>query len=355
MKSLGKFPDAFAAEIAGQPGALRRAAAALGEQRPALDRLADVASGSATVAFTGMGSSYDACYPAVNELASRGLLVAHADAAELLHFRAGMLGADSLVLVVSQSGLSAETTRLVTTLRERERPPTIVSITNGLGNPLADAADLRLDTRAGREDGPSTMTFAASLVAVAATGLVVGRVPVAEVLARLGNAAEAAAREAERLLEDADALSSTVAEAIGARGIVAILGRGPARAAAEMGALTLKESGVMAESFEGAAFRHGPFELAGPSLAAIVLATEPETRGLDLAMAADLVDAGASVITIGAEPTRSSVAVALGELDRLVASAVSIVPIQLGARRLSLALGREPGVYLRAAKVTTRE
>lgn len=54
----------------------------------------------------------------------------------------------------------------------------------------------------------------------------------------------------------------------------------------------------MAESFATAAFRHGPLELAVPDLAAIVLATEPETRTLDLGFAADLVDAGATVVVV---------------------------------------------------------
>ena len=60
--------------------------------------------------------------------------------------------------------------------------------------------------------------------------------------------------------------------------------RGPARAAAEMAALTLKEAvGLAAEALESAQFRHGPLELAGPDLAAIVIATEPETEALDSA------------------------------------------------------------------------
>ena len=64
---------------------------------------------------------------------------------------------------------------------------------------------------------------------------------------------------------------------------LALVGRGSARAAAEMGALTLKEAARMpAESLQAAQFRHGPLELAGPKLAVIVIATEPRTRDLEL-------------------------------------------------------------------------
>ncbi|MGH2635666.1 MAG: SIS domain-containing protein, partial [Actinomycetota bacterium] len=170
-------------------------------------------------------------------------------------------------------------------------------------------------------------------------------------------AAESAASAAELLLEDAAGLGERLAEAVLDRGVVAVLGRGPARAAAEMGALTLKESGVMAESFATAAFRHGPFELAGPDLAAVVIATEPETRALDLGVASDLVRAGASVVVLGPDGSApdGALGVPIPPVDRLLGSAVSIVPIQLLAWRLAIERGRTPGVYTRASKVTTRE
>ena len=41
-----------------------------------------------------MGSSYDACYPAVTELAAHGVPALMLDAAELLHFRTGHAGPD---------------------------------------------------------------------------------------------------------------------------------------------------------------------------------------------------------------------------------------------------------------------
>ena len=47
--------------------------------------------------------------------------------------------------------------------------------------------------------------------------------------------------------------------------------------------------------------------------------------------------------------------VRIPSVDRLLSSAVSIVPIQLLAWRLANARGRVPGAYTRASKVTTRE
>ena len=115
-----------------------------------------------------------------------------------------------------------------------------------------------------------------------------------------------------------------------------VLGRGPARAAAEMAALTLKEAvGMPAEALETAQFRHGPLELAGPNLAAVVIATEPETEPGHVARA------GASG---GRRRRARDHRAGRGSLRRIgaigiasVAPAVSLVPIQLLAHRLAIA------------------
>ena len=110
------------------------------------------------------------------------------------------------------------------------------------------------------------------------------------------------------------------------------------------------------EALQTAQFRHGPLELVGPNLAAMLIATEPETAVLDMGLAEELSDAGASVFLI-TEATRPSgiPGLAIGPVDRLLSSAVSIVPAQLLAWKLSALRGRQPGAYYRASKVTTRE
>ena len=115
--------------------------------------------------------------------------------------------------------------------------------------------------------------------------------------------------------------------------------------------------GIPIESLQTAQFRHGPLELVGPGLAAIVIATEPETLEIDLALTEELARAGSRVLLVTADersvPGARSIATA--RLDRAVCPAVSIVPIQLLAWRLAARHGREPGAYYRATKVTTHE
>ena len=322
-----------------------------------LERVREGGATARTKVFTGMGSSYDACYPAVNDLAGRGVPALLVDSAELLHFRRPILVADTLAVIVSQSGESAEIVKLATEISRQRTRPFVVSITNGLDNDLARRADVRLDTRAGPESGPSTKTFAAAMTTLAGLARLLAGDGVETAIDRTRTAAEGAALAAERLLDDPESFAARLAEQLGGREVMVVLGRGPARAAAEMGALTLKESGVMAESLESAMFRHGPLELAGPGMSAVVLATEPETRRLDLALAAELVQAGAAVLVVtpDGEAPKGAHAIATGYLDRALVSAVSIVPIQLLAWKLAADRGRTPGAYTRASKVTTRE
>jgi glucosamine--fructose-6-phosphate aminotransferase (isomerizing) len=356
MKSLGNFPDPFIAEIAGQPAAVRRAAAAATQHADLLSAAASARLGR--IVLSGMGSSYDACYPASTELAAAGIAAPMHDAAELLHFRLAALGGSDLLVLVSQSGESAETVGVARALRSRTAgAPTIVSVTNGIGNTLSGLADVALDTNAGDETGPSTMTFASALTMMGALArTIAGRDPT--------DAAETNAREAdraadaiERLTTDS-ALPEQLASWHAARATTVILGRGAARAAAEMGALTVKEAvGMPIEALQTAQFRHGPLELAGPGLAAIVIATEPETAELDGTLAQELVRLGSAVllITAGGPAPEEITSVDVGELDRLVCPAAAVVPVQLLAWRLSVERGRAPGSYLHATKVTTRE
>jgi glutamine---fructose-6-phosphate transaminase (isomerizing) len=356
VKSLGNFPDPFIAEIAGQPDALRRAADAAREQLPGLREIGSRAGG--TIVLSGMGSSYDACYPSVTALAGAGISALMLDAAELLHFRLPTVRHADLVILVSQSGESAETVRVADALRARGDAPVVVAVTNGASNSLASLADVTLDTRAGRETGPSTMTFAASLVVLATLGrTLAGDEPEAAARA-IAREAEHAASSIEHLLADHPDLAVRVGAWHAERPNTVLLGRGGARAASEMGALTLKEAvGIPVESLQAAQFRHGPLELAGHGLAAIVIATEPETVELDLALAGELAGLGSAVLVVserGDEPP-GTLGVGVGSLDRALSAGAAIVPAQLLAWRLAALRGRDPGSYIHASKVTTRE
>jgi glucosamine 6-phosphate synthetase-like amidotransferase/phosphosugar isomerase protein len=68
-----------------------------------------------------MGSSYDACYPAVTALARDSVATVMTDTAELLHFRLPMLHAGDDLILVSQSGERRDRSRGRTATGARRR------------------------------------------------------------------------------------------------------------------------------------------------------------------------------------------------------------------------------------------
>ena len=222
--------------------------------------------------------------------------------------------------------------------------PTVAAVTNGTANTLSAAADIALDTCAGEELGPSTMTFAGAMAVLEA---LTGDPPL-----------ERAVLEMERLLAEPETAADQLSAWIDGRPPLALVGRGSARAAAEMGALTLKEAARFpAESMQAAQFRHGPLELAGPHLAVMVIATEPGTRPLELKLAGELAAAGAAVLVVSQDGDcpDGAEAISVGPLSGGLAAAAATVPAQLLAWRLARCRGLTPGEFAIAGKVTTRE
>ena len=354
---LEKFPDLFVSEICAQPAAIRRAAAGLHDQLPGLRRLPAIRNGRALV-FTGMGGSYDTCYAPVTALAARGVTGSMVDSAELLYFRTKTLAGSPVLVTVSQSGESAEVVRLVEELEREAERPFVVSVTNGLHNTLARLANVALDSRAGHEQGPSTMTFAAALVVLRALAGVLGGDSADELLPRIDAEAQMAAESIERVLGVLDNRCERLRNWLGDRPILTLLARGAGRAASEMGALTLKEAARFpAEAMEAAQFRHGPLELAGQQAAVVLIAIEPATRHVDSRLAAQLIENGVAVLYVvrDSEQIEGTETIALGSVEPPLAGAAAIVPIQALAWRLAVDRGLQPGTYTRAKKITTHE
>lgn len=358
--------DRYLEEILGQPAALLRAAGAMAAQAGPLGALA--ARGRRDpVVLTGMGSSHDACLAAAATLGAAGVLAMPVETAELLHVRRPMLGRAGLLVIVSQSGRSAEALRLAGDLRspgdedggpDAGRRPLVLAITNGAATPLAALADLALDTRAGPEVCPSTMTFAASLVALGAVAGVLRGDSVETALTDAAAAATSAAAAAEQLLGAPDETGARLERWLDGRPTIIALGRGTGLAAAEMTALSLMEAaGVPAAALPTAEFRHGPLEIIGPDVAVVLFALEPTTEGLDRAFAAELATTGAAVLLVGPPelPPPGVEAIAVPGPRGILSPAVALGPLQLLARRRAHARGRRPESFSHASKVTTRE
>jgi len=349
-------------EILDQPRAIRRAATWLGAQADFFAATESLRDHRGPLLLTGMGSSFHACHAAASALGQRGVLAVSVNSAELLHFQWKTAAAASAVVLVSQSGRSVEVLKLAQKLVSLAHRPRLIAITNGTDNPLTPLVDICLDTAAGTEVGPSTKSYAATFVPLAA--LVETMSPAASrrsTAAALSNVAEVAylaADAADQLVMKATALAEELFEWLDARRTVTILGRGVARGPAETSALVLKEAARFpAEALDAADFRHGPLELAGPDLAVVLLSLEKATRRLDDRLAAEVAHHEAAVLVV-ADTLSSADGVrklAIGRIEPLLACAAAVIPAQLLAWRLARAAGRHPGEFRLASKVTTEE
>jgi glutamine---fructose-6-phosphate transaminase (isomerizing) len=299
------------------------------------------------VLLAGMGSSSFAPYPAVLRLQAAGYNVALVELAELLHF-GGELGPDTLLVVVSQSGETVEAVRL---LERRPLAGPLIAVTNTPDSTLGRAAAHVVPTLAGDEKSVATRTYTTALLALSLLAeLALGEAPVM-LAERLAAALAAVEHAATAGREQVDALPELWLEP----GPITLMARGPSLATALSGGLLFKETAkIPAEGLSTAQFRHGPIEIAERGHRAIVIAGPGATLPLDLGMVADLRRAGSQVLVIGPAPADAADdVVALPET--WLAPLAEIVPLQLLARRMALALGIAPGSFRYISKVTAKE
>ena len=354
--------DLFMTEILDQPPALRRAAAWLGGHADFYALRESLRDRQGALLLTGMGSSFHACQAASSALGQRGVLAVTTNTAELLHFQWKTAAAAGAVVLVSQSGRSVEVLRLAEKLASLAHRPRLIAITNGTDNPLTPLVDIYLDTAAGAEVGPSTKSYAATFVPLTALvetmSAAASRRSTAAALSYVAEAAHIAADAAEQLIMKAPALAEELFEWLDGRRMVTILGRGVARGPAETSALVLKEAARFpAEALDAADFRHGPLELAGPDLAVVLLSLEEPTRHLDHRLAAEMARHKTAVLVVASALSSANGIrkLTIGRIEPLLACAVAVIPAQLLAWRLARAVGRQPGEFHLASKVTTEE
>src|SRR6266700_8333968 len=136
-------------DILNQPQALEDTLAGLEELKKSRELAARLEKGTfKTVVLTGMGSSFHALHPLHLELINHGLTAIMVETSELVHYQSRLFDPKTLIVVVSQSGQSAEAVRLLEINRGKS---SVIAITNTPDSPLAAQADATILTQAGKE------------------------------------------------------------------------------------------------------------------------------------------------------------------------------------------------------------
>jgi glucosamine--fructose-6-phosphate aminotransferase (isomerizing) len=305
-----------------------------------------------TVIFTGMGSSLFAAYPAQAYLTEQGVRALVWETAELVHHHLKVLGADTLLVVVSQSGHTAEVVRLLKGLPAEAR---VLAVTNVEASPLAKCANLLLPMMAGGQGAVSTKTYTCSVavlmyLAFAVAGHAPG--PLTQEVMR-------AVAAQEKILERHEVLMPPIVEFFNSPPYVALMSRGADLATAYQGALTLKEVvRVAAEPISAAQFRHGPMEIISPSHRYILFARHGKTEKLLLKLARDIRKANGRVLLFTDLPFDDPMNIRRVRVEGLrlgLGTLVDSIYIQLLAYEAALRAGLKPGKFEIAEGVTREE
>jgi glucosamine--fructose-6-phosphate aminotransferase (isomerizing) len=222
------------------------------------------------------------------------------DIASEFRYRNPLIAPGDLVVVVSQSGETADTRAA---LREAgRRGAHILAITNVVGSSVAREADSVLYTWAGPEIAvASTKAYITQLSAFYLLAVRLaeerGTLPAEEREAILRALREIDA-DVEALLNDADQVAA-LARRYQDRGCLFFIGRGLDYAVAMEGSLKLKEiSYVHAEAYAAGELKHGTLALVTEGVPVIALATQPELFEKTLSNIKEVKARGAEVVAL---------------------------------------------------------
>lgn len=192
-----------------------------------------------------------------------------------------LVGPDTLVVLISQSGETADT---LAAMREaKARGAATLAVVNVIGSTLAREADAVLLTQAGPEIGvASTKAYIAQLVVLALLGLFLAQQEATNghstSLQELVEALPQLAGLLERCLQLEPSIKEMARKLVSSHSFF-FLGRGLDYATALEAALKLKEiSYLHAEAYPAGEMKHGPLALIEPGVTVVGLSTQQRTR-----------------------------------------------------------------------------
>jgi glucosamine--fructose-6-phosphate aminotransferase (isomerizing) len=310
------------------------------------------------ITIVGCGTAYHA--GVVGKRLFEQLLRRPVEAAIASEFRYSdpLVDADTLVVLISQSGETADT---LAAMREaRSRGATTLAIVNVVGSTLAREADAALFTQAGPEIGvASTKAYLAQLVALALLAAFLAQQERADAAGEVARALRALPDLIERSLQLEPQVSRLANSLIGHTSFF-YLGRGYDYAVALEAALKLKEiSYLHAEAYAAGEMKHGPLALVEPGVVIVGFCTQQSTVEKMVSNLKEVKARDGTVVAVMREgcgmPDCADAVIAVpGTLDALM-PVVSMVPMQLLAYHVARIKGCEIDQPRNLAKSVTVE
>ena len=322
----------------------------------------DVVAGLQRVVFVACGTSYHAAIVGrflVERLAG---LSSDVDLGSEFRYRDAVLGPETLVVAISQSGETADTLGAVKAARDRGAP--IVGITNVVGSALARESTGVLYTHAGPEIGvASSKTFTATLTACYLLALWLGRRR-GVLLAEDGRKHIQGLLELPRLMEQTLEREPEIAELakeMAAYKNFLFLGRGLHYPLALEGALKLKElSYLHAEGYPAGEMKHGPIALIDDGMPVIALTPRDASYERMMNTVEEVRARDGHIIALAHEGDRDIAARAARVMTvpataELLSPILMALPLQLLSYHVAVRLGRDVDQPRNLAKSVTVE
>lgn len=363
----GDFPHYMLKEIYEQPTAIANTLAGrinLKDGVPVLGGLRDVDEQlrkAQRIIIAACGTSWHAGLVAeylIEELAGIPVEVEYASE---FRYRNPPLGGNPLLIVISQSGETADTLAALREARVKGVP--VIGVCNVPGSTIARETDAGVFTKAGPEIGvASTKAFTCQVAVLTLIAVLLGRQRGLS-LARGTEVLEALSRVPD-LIREALGCDGEVrriaAEFASVRNFL-YLGRGVNFPVALEGALKLKEiSYIHAEGYPAAEMKHGPIALIDEAMPVAVIAPRDHTREKVLSNMQEVAARKGRIIAIhthgDTEVARHAhSAIQIPPALDLLTPLVAVVPLQLLAYHAAVMNGRDVDQPRNLAKSVTVE
>ena len=355
LKEIHEQPQAVTDTLRGRtslnPGALDFAGPNLTQDRLARTR---------KVHLVGCGTAWHAALVGKFLLEELAGIPVEVDYGSEFRHRTPLVEPDSLVLLVSQSGETADT--LAAVEMGRERGAGSLSICNVVDSSLARKSDGVFYTHAGPEISvASTKAFTTQLAALYVLAVRLGQIG-----GRLRSA------EAARLLEDAARLPGWIetaldleepvaelAHGLSHAGHVLYLGRGIHYPIALEGALKLKEiSYIHAEGYPAGELKHGPIALVDEDMPVVLLLPRDRYYPKTLGNLKEVESRGGNVLVVTDDPDEAAASkptLVVPKVPYHLAPVVLTIPLQLLAYHIAVHRGTDVDQPRNLAKSVTVE
>ncbi len=268
---------------------------------------------------------------------------------------------NTLYLAISQSGETADT--ILAVKEVQNKGGRVLGVVNVVGSTLARLTEGGVYIHAGPEKSvASTKAFTSQATVLALFALLLGRMR--DVPLRRGKELVEQLMALPELIRRTLALSEDIEKIAGEYcryGSMFFMGRGSMYPIALEGALKLKEiSYIHAEGFSSGALKHGPLALISPELPSLFLAMDGEAFDKDLSNIQEVRARDGKVIVVSDsdDPRLEGLAdhvIRIPGCDELLRPITAVIPLQLFAYYVSLALGREIDQPRNLAKSVTVE